>query len=143
MSPVCSGSDCRCASHKSLAIQSSIHSRGNVRPRPRCLHGAAQKQRKIAILPTSLMNLPCLLEKHGVYRRSYCTRKIEYQKLVTLLTSFYVTMFLAARKVVQVFPDVFPHKIRLVHEARDGPHAPHRRSMGAMMCKILILIQHS
>ena len=58
------------------------------------------------------------------------SRKIAYQKLVlavTLLTSFYVTIFLAARKVVQVFPDIFPHKIRLVHETRD---APHRRSMG-------------
>ena len=55
------------------------------------------------------------------------SRKIAYQKLVlavTLLTSFYVTIFLAA---VQVFPDIFPHKIRLVHETRD---APHRRSMG-------------
>ena len=70
------------------------------------------------------------IDYHTALARS---RKIAYQKLVlavTLLTSFYVTIFLATRKVVQVFPDVFPHKIQLVHKTRDGPHAPHRRSMG-------------
>ena len=41
-----------------------------------------------------------------------------YRKLVlavALVTSFCVTTFLAARKVV---PDVFPHIIRLVHETK-------------------------
>ena len=39
--------------------------------------------------------------------------QIAYRKLVfavTFLTSFYVKTFLAAGKVVQVFPDVFPTK---------------------------------
>ena len=68
------------------------------------------------ILPTSLVNLPCLLEKHGVDDRTIYTcllSQIAYRKLVfavTFLTSFYVKTFLAAGKVVQVFPDVFPTK---------------------------------
>ena len=84
------------------------------------------------ILPTSLENLPYLLEKHGWKRVDghtalACSRKIAYRKLVlavALVTSFCVTTFLAARKVVQVFPDVFPHIIRLVHETRSfgGSH---------------------
>ena len=70
------------------------------------------------ILPTSLVNLPCLLEKHGWKRvDGHCTLKIAYRKLVlvfALVTSFCVTTFLATHKVVQVFPDVFPHIIVLI-----------------------------
>ena len=67
------------------------------------------------ILPTSLVNLPCLLEKHGVDDHYYTCLlwQIAYRKLVfavTFMTSFYVKTFLAAGKVVQVFPDVFPTK---------------------------------
>ena len=45
------------------------------------------------ILPTSLVNLPCLLEKHGVDDYTCLLSQIAYRKLVfavTFLTSFYV-----------------------------------------------------
>ena len=73
------------------------------------------------ILPTSLVNLPCLLEKHGVddHTTLYTCllSQIAYRKLVFAVTSFYVKTFLAAgnRRI--------PHKIRLIHETRLGAHS--------------------